>query len=39
MSSKWESRLYSDKYHEALEKMIQKKIESGASPGEEEASY
>jgi hypothetical protein len=30
MSSKWEPSQYSDKYHEALEKMIEKKIESGS---------
>jgi DNA end-binding protein Ku len=29
MSSKWEPSQYSDEYHEALEKMIEKKIESG----------
>jgi DNA end-binding protein Ku len=29
MSSKWEPRLFSDEYHKALEKMIEKKIESG----------
>lgn len=29
MSSKWEPRQFSDEYHKALEKMIEKKIESG----------
>jgi DNA end-binding protein Ku len=29
MSSKWEPSQYSDEYHDALEKMIEKKIESG----------
>jgi DNA end-binding protein Ku len=29
MSSKWEPSQYSDEYHEALEKMIEKKIQSG----------
>ncbi|MBV8100032.1 MAG: Ku protein [Verrucomicrobia bacterium] len=32
MSSKWEPRLFSDEYHKALEKMIEKKIESGGKP-------
>ena len=29
MSSKWEPSQYSDEYHDALEKMIEKKIQSG----------
>ncbi|HEX4200001.1 MAG TPA: hypothetical protein VHY59_00675 [Chthoniobacterales bacterium] len=35
MSSKWEPSQYSDEYHDVLEKMIEKKIQSGgksASP-------
>ena len=35
MSSKWEPRQYTDEYHKALEKMIEKKIQSGGklAPG------
>ena len=33
MSSKWEPRKFSDKYHRALEEMIEKKIESGGKLG------
>src|ERR1700747_3687588 len=29
MSAKWEPRQYTDEYHKALEKMIEKKIQSG----------
>ena len=29
MSSKWDPTQYSDEYHDAIEKMIDKKIESG----------
>jgi DNA end-binding protein Ku len=29
MASKWEPRQYTDEYHKALEKMIEKKIQSG----------
>jgi DNA end-binding protein Ku len=32
MSSKWEPSQYSDEYHEALETMIEKKIQSGGKP-------
>jgi DNA end-binding protein Ku len=32
MASKWEPRQYTDEYHQALEKMIEKKIESGGIP-------
>jgi DNA end-binding protein Ku len=32
MSSKWEPRQYTDEYHKALEKMIEKKIQSGGKP-------
>ncbi len=31
MSSKWEPEAYKDDYHEALEKMIQEKIEHGGA--------
>jgi len=32
MASKWEPRQYNDEYHKALEKMIERKIQSGGKP-------